>query len=101
MSASSRSAATDGPSRGWPSGGRCPADGLTWRFTLRRGLVFQDGEPITSTAARTAIVAASAGAPESETLPPGLRDLVAVETPTPHGDRHPPEAAERVPARSA
>jgi peptide/nickel transport system substrate-binding protein len=56
-------------------------DGLTWHFTLRRGLVFQNGQPITSTAARTAIVP-DPQAPASR-VPPGLRDVVAVETPTP------------------
>lgn len=55
-------------------------DGLTWHFTLRRGLVFQNGQPITSTDARKAIVP-DPQAPDSR-VPPGLRDLVAVETPT-------------------
>jgi peptide/nickel transport system substrate-binding protein len=57
-------------------------DGLTWRFTLRRGLVFQNGQPITSTEVRTAIQP-DAATPESR-LWPGLRDFVAVETPSPH-----------------
>ncbi len=56
-------------------------DGLTWHFTLRRGLVFQNGQPITSTDARTAILP-TPGTPETR-VTPGLRDLVAVETPTP------------------
>jgi peptide/nickel transport system substrate-binding protein len=56
-------------------------DGLTWHFTLRRGLVFQNGQPITSSEARAAILPPP-GAPEIN-VPPGLRDLVAVETPTP------------------
>jgi peptide/nickel transport system substrate-binding protein len=55
-------------------------DGLTWHFTLRRGLVFQNGQPITSADARTAILPDPA-APENQ-LWPGLRDFVAVETPT-------------------
>jgi peptide/nickel transport system substrate-binding protein len=56
-------------------------DGLTWHFTLRRGLVFQNGQPITSTDARTAIMP-DPQVPDSR-VPPGLRDVVAVETPTP------------------
>jgi peptide/nickel transport system substrate-binding protein len=55
-------------------------DGLTWHFTLRRGLVFQNGQPITSSDVRTAILP-DPKAPESQ-LWPGLRDFVAVETPT-------------------
>ncbi len=56
-------------------------DGLTWRFTLRRGLTFQNGQPLTSAEARTAILP-DPRTPESMTMP-GLRDLVAIETPTP------------------
>lgn len=56
-------------------------DGLTWRFTLHRGLAFQNGQPITSAEVRTAILP-DPRSPESET-PPGLRDLVAIETPGP------------------
>jgi peptide/nickel transport system substrate-binding protein len=57
-------------------------DGLTWRFTLRRGLAFQDGQPLTSAEVRKAILP-DPKAPESTTMP-GLRDLVAIDTPTPH-----------------
>jgi peptide/nickel transport system substrate-binding protein len=57
-------------------------DGLTWHFTLRRGLVFQNGQPITSKDARKAILP-DPRMPESR-VTPGLRDVVAVDTPTPH-----------------
>ena len=57
------------------------ADGLTWTFTLRPGLVFQNGKAVTSADARTAIEP-DPTAPENR-VPPGLRDVVAIETPTP------------------
>ena len=56
-------------------------DGLTWRFTLRRGLTFQNGRPVTSAEVRTAIQP-DPELPEAGTQP-GLRDLVALETPSP------------------
>jgi peptide/nickel transport system substrate-binding protein len=56
-------------------------DGLTWRVHLRPGLVFQNGERITSAAVRTAILAQTD--PSGTQIPPGLLDLQAVETPTP------------------
>jgi peptide/nickel transport system substrate-binding protein len=57
-------------------------DGLTWRFTLRRGLIFQDGEPITSAAVQRAIEPSDPAGPGY--TPPGLRDVAAVEAPSPH-----------------
>jgi peptide/nickel transport system substrate-binding protein len=56
-------------------------DGLTWRFFLRSGLIFQDGEALTAAAAKAAIMPASPVS-ESEMLP-GLRDVVGVEAPGP------------------
>ncbi len=57
------------------------SDGLTWRFTLRPNLVFQNGQAITSTDVRTAITTDPA-TPENQT-PPGMRDVVGIDTPTP------------------
>ena len=56
-------------------------DGLTWRFFLRSGLIFQDGEALTAAAAKAAITPQQP-ASESQTLP-GLRDVVAVDAPGP------------------
>ncbi|MFI5076011.1 MAG: ABC transporter substrate-binding protein [Vicinamibacteria bacterium] len=56
-------------------------DGLTWRFFLRSGLIFQDGEALTAAAAKVAITPQQP-ASESQTLP-GLRDVVAIEAPGP------------------
>lgn len=57
-------------------------DGLTWRFTLRRGLTFQDGEPITSAAVQRAIEPVD---PDStDYVFPGLQDIAAVEAASPH-----------------
>lgn len=57
-------------------------DGLTWRFTLRRGLTFQDGEPITSAAVQRAIGPSDPNS--TEYVIPGLRDVAAVEAPSSH-----------------
>ena len=58
------------------------ADGLTWRFTLRRGLTFQDGEPITSAAVQRAIEPTDPN--DTDYMFPGLRDVAAVEAASPH-----------------
>jgi peptide/nickel transport system substrate-binding protein len=57
-------------------------DGLTWRFTLRKGLTFQDGEPITAAAVRRAIEPSDPD--DTGYVIPGLRDIAAVESSSPH-----------------
>jgi peptide/nickel transport system substrate-binding protein len=53
-------------------------DARAWRFHLRPGLTFHDGSPLTSAEVRASW--APATDPSLPGMPPGLRDIAAIET---------------------
>lgn len=59
------------------------ADGLTWRFRLRDGVVFHDGSPLTSTLVKARLEHA-VSSPQDRTSWPGLADIAAIEARSTH-----------------
>ena len=58
-------------------------DGLTWRFRLREGLTFHDGRPLTAAAVRALLAPDDTVVQPPSSVLPGLRDIVAVDAPSP------------------
>lgn len=54
-------------------------DGLTWRFTMRRGVTFHDGTPVTAEAAAATLRAAMTNR-AGLAMFPGLADVVSIDT---------------------
>jgi peptide/nickel transport system substrate-binding protein len=55
-------------------------DGLSWRFFLRPGLTFHDGQPLDAASLKASLVS-EVGDPAA--LEAGVRDIEAIETPSP------------------
>jgi peptide/nickel transport system substrate-binding protein len=55
------------------------ADGLTWRFKLRPGLLFHDGQPVTSESVAATLRAATAKR-AGLAMFPGLADIASIDT---------------------
>jgi ABC-type transport system substrate-binding protein len=57
-------------------------DGTSWQFELRRNAFFHDGTPVTSDVVKTSLQRSTASADKDQY--PGLADIVAIDSPTPH-----------------
>jgi ABC-type transport system substrate-binding protein len=60
------------------------ADRLRWRFTLRSGLTWQDGSPLTAADVRKGLQRIIAGSSGPAGLPPGLRDVIGIDVDAPY-----------------